>query len=386
LTNFLLISYEYPPYGGGGGRAMSFIAQELVRTGHEVTVLTGGGCKARDLEPRDSGVAIVRVGSARKKQDSATIFEMLSFCIHSMPYILCSDRKKTTAIIAFFLFPTGPIALALKLRWGIPYVISLRGGDVPGNEPRLNRLHQFLYLARRAIYKNAKHVVANSQDLANTARKYDNIAIEIIPNGIDTKFFCQDRSLESACKRPGKQINFLFIGRFQRQKRVPELLKELIRIRKVHNLDFVLTLVGDGPDKLVIDHQIRRLQNSSWIHRAGWQDGIRVREFYWRADCLLNLSSYEGLPNTVMEAMACGVAVIASDIGPHRDLIKEGETGFLVSPEDFETLEKRIVLCSSNRCLLGKIGNNARQKIKEKMNWAQVAGAYEKLAIGSLTR
>jgi|APSaa5957512535_1039671.scaffolds.fasta_scaffold29100_2 glycosyltransferase involved in cell wall biosynthesis len=365
---------------------MSFIAQELVGTGHEVTVLTGGGCKGRGPESRESGITIVRVGSARKKQGSATIFEMFSFCVHSIPFILCLDRKTITAIIAFFLFPTGPIALALKLRWGIPYIISLRGGDVPGNELRLNRLHQLLYPVRRAIYKNAKHIVANSQDLANTARKHDNIAIEIIPNGIDTKFFCQDRSLENACKKPRRPINFLFIGRFQTQKRVPELLKALIRIRKVHNLDFVLTLVGDGPDKQVIDHLIKGSQSACWIHRAGWQDTIRVREFYWRADCLLNLSSYEGLPNTVMEAMACGVAVIASDIGPHRDLINEGETGFLISAGDFKTLEKRIVLCSSDRYLLGKIGKNASQKIKEKMNWAQVAGAYEKLAIGSLTR
>ena len=96
---------------------------------------------------------------------------------------------------------------------------------------------------------------------------------------------------------------------------------------------------------------------------------------------MINCSSYEGLPNTVIEAMACGTTVIASDIGPHRDLLVEGRTGFLVPLGNTNIFEKIIVLCATDMALVKRMGKCASAAVVNEFSWSDVTGAYEKLAL-----
>ena len=99
-------------------------------------------------------------------------------------------------------------------------------------------------------------------------------------------------------------------------------------------------------------------------------------EQYQQADCYLNLSGYEGLPNTVLEAMACALPVIASDIPPHRRLIKHLVTGYLVdleSPEDF--INQLIKLATDRR--RGRVmGEAGREVVLTSYSWTVVAESY----------
>ena len=85
--------------------------------------------------------------------------------------------------------PVGPIGLLLKQRLGVPYLVSLRGGDVPGLVPELTLVHQALKSFRRKVLRNATAVIANSRDLAQHSKDSDRYPVVVIPNGVDTEYF-----------------------------------------------------------------------------------------------------------------------------------------------------------------------------------------------------
>ena len=132
--NFLLINYEYPPIGGGAATATAAIAGHLTSLGHAVTVLTS---RFRDLkgtvqEGRCPGGALS--GDPQASGPSG-ILEMLSFLVSAGSMLGSVIRRhRIEASIVFFSFPCGPLGLWGLKRGNVPYVISLRGGDVPGKK------------------------------------------------------------------------------------------------------------------------------------------------------------------------------------------------------------------------------------------------------------
>ena len=373
----LLINYEYPPYGGGAGTATKYIATELARMGHQVSVLTGGNERLAETGNELSIVDIIRVGSFRKRRDRSNVFEMMSFCLKACLVVTRKEYQTFSVSISFFVLPTGAVSWMLRRRWGVPYVISLRGGDVPGCEANLVALHRVLRPLRRAIYRDSKAVTANSEELARIARDADNVEVSVVPNGVDTRFFSPAHKFQQSTDR--EIVRFLFVGRFQRQKMVPELVRNSAHARRVHDLNFHLTLMGDGPERRKVESVIRAVEGESWIEWLGWTTRKEVREAYWRSDCLLNLSNYEGMPNTVLEAMACGLAVVASDIGPHRDLVDEPTTGYLVPLFERGLFDEMLAGLSKDRRKVCDMGAQARKKILTHYSWIDVAQSYVSL-------
>src|SRR5438270_2685642 len=222
--HILLVSYEYPPVGAGAATAGAAIAKALTELGHEVVVLTGsfkGFPRCFD----DHGIIIHRVPSLRRRMDRSDVKEMASFLAAGLlfaPTVIRTHRVE--GAIVFFSVPCGPIGLLGRWLRGIPYIISLRGGDVPGAEPSLNFLHRFLSPLRRIVLKNSIAIVANSDGLRKMAEIADPFPVRVIPNGVDTEFFIPAHS------RPARNeslLCILFVGRFQQQKNLPFLFRQV---------------------------------------------------------------------------------------------------------------------------------------------------------------
>ena len=157
---------------------------------------------------------------------------------------------------------------------------------------------------------------------------------------------------------------------------MPGLIRNLALVRKDHKLAFTLTLVGDGPERGEAMRAVVQSGLDDVTQWKGWLEKEDLKNSYQQADCLINLSSYEGLPNTVLEAMSCGLTVIASDIGPHRELIEDGETGFLTPQDEPEIIALRLYALSNDRHMLQEIGERARQKVTINYDWTDIAKRY----------
>ena len=170
--NILIINYEFPPVGGGGGIATYYIARELARKGYGVTVLTS---HFRDLCWYDDceGVRIYRVPVLRKRRDFCSVIEMLSFILAAFPMLLYLLFKYHYDLIhVFFGIPCGPLGYVARKLCGIPYLIRMGGGDVPGFRIyQYKRLYKVLIPVLKLLWRNAECLVANSGGLRQMAHQ-----------------------------------------------------------------------------------------------------------------------------------------------------------------------------------------------------------------------
>jgi glycosyltransferase involved in cell wall biosynthesis len=368
----LIVNYEYPPIGAGAANASWQIARELANEGHHPVVLTSSFKKLKGWA-REDGVEIYRCKTRRKKAFQSNIVEMGLFIITSLMVIGKLMRKKEIdSLIVFFSFPCGPLGLYAKIRYKIPFIISLRGGDVPGAEQGLGFIHKVLTPIRRWLLKNATQIIANSTSLKEMSEKADPYTVEVIPNGVDTEYFSPSKDLTEKTQC----FKFLFVGRFQPQKNLPYLIESIAELKNLTDREFELILAGDGYLKPEIEQMIITKKLSDVVKVLPWQDRESLRNLYRESDCFMLTSLYEGMSNVVLEAMACGLPVIASRVAGNKDLVVNGFNGYLFNLEERDTLILQMKNLLENRVSTSELGNNGRKMTVEKFSWKKVAGAY----------
>jgi glycosyltransferase involved in cell wall biosynthesis len=371
----LLVNYEYPPVGGGAATATQALARKFVHLGHHVTVVTGnfGDLPAHSEE---GGVAIVRIPCLRRKADRSNVFEMFSFTISSLLFLRALiPEHLPDGIIAFFSIPSGPFAATARFFFDVPYVVSLRGSDVPGLTPEITLFHKLLAPIRRYILRHAVAVVANSTGLKKLSETTDRTSVRVIPNGVDPEFFRPGPS-QSERDSAGRRFQILFVGRFHAQKNISCLLEQCAQLPAG---TFDLHLVGDGPLRGKLQSQADQLGLSGTVQWHGWLSRSALRERYHRADCCVNPSSYEGLPNTVLEAMASALPVVASRIPGNEDLVSHGKTGLLFDLQNPSELGSHLRTLANDRALGQRMGRAARIVAETDYSWRNVAERYAAL-------
>jgi len=367
MARLLVLNYEYPPLGGGAGYATQQCCRQWACMGNEVHCITAWFQGLAREESVFSGATVFRVRSRRKKLVQSNIAEMLSYAAHALHAALRLARKnRYDMCIAFFTLPSGLVALALKILYHIPFRVLLRGGDVPGSERALTTLYRLSMPVIRAIWRRADAVIANSRGCANIAQRTADslqVTVRVVSNGVDTDFFRPAAALPQ--KTP---FRFIFAGRLQRQKNVMTLAREFHRLVSEKKIDAVLTIVGDGPEKNALVAFIEERNASNHIRLLPWCFREDLRTHYQASHCLVNPSFSEGMPNTVLEAMACGLAVIASRVAGNEDVIVDGETGLLFDVARPDELQKCMqkILTASDTYAMGRCG---RAVVVKNFNW-----------------
>lgn len=356
--------------GGGASNATFFMAKAMRDLGHEVSVMTAafGGLKGYSLQ--EENIHIYRISAKRASKDRSNMTEMLSFVLSAFWNVGQVIREQEIEkVIIFFSIPCGVLGPYIRWRWKLPYIISLRGGDVPGTEQHLLKIHQFIRPIRQFLMKKSVAIVANSKGLAELSQKYDPFPVIIIPNGVDTAYFNPEKHLNTG-------FQFLFVGRFQPQKNLFLLLKSFSNLlQKTDNQNITLNLVGDGFQKEDLIKYAKELNINHKINWLGWLDKDSLKKSYQQADCVLNPSTYEGMPNVLLEAMACGVPAIASNIMGNDEVIKHKHNGYLFElskPEDMTNYMLKIL----DRNLQKELAENARTWVSERFSWHSVCEMY----------
>ncbi len=365
----LVINSEYPPIGGGAGNASANIARWFISFGHTVDVLTA---HFGDLphEVTQDGLTIHRIPALRRKLDRSGALEQLAFIVSgSLSALGLARRFKPDVTLAFFGMPSGAIAWLLKVVYRIPYVVSLRGGDVPGFRPYdFKVFHKLIGPFLRVIWHSASGVVANSHGLGTLAHAFDaSIEIPIIPNGVDGARF-------DAGQRDWQQPARIFsAGRIVYQKGLDLGLRALAQLTE---LDWYWHIAGDGPQMAHLKLLAQELGIQERVTFLGWQSQDDLTKCYHQANLFLFPSRHEGMPNAVLEAMASGLPVVATRIAGNEELVVDGETGVLVDPEDIDSLRDGLGPLLSNADQRQRMGHASRLRVEQEYSWESVARQY----------
>jgi glycosyltransferase involved in cell wall biosynthesis len=369
----LLINSEYPPIGGGAGNASANITRCLVTLGHEVTVVTAHFAGQPKMEVQN-GATIHRIPALRRRQDRSTALEQLAFIASaSLRTLRLVPQLKPDATLAFFGVPSGAIAWLLKKRYRIPYIVSLRGGDVPGFRPYdFKTFHKLIGPFLRVIWHNADAVVANSIGLRDLAVAFDpHQDIPIIPNGVDGAQYTNE-------SREWSPARLYSVGRIVYQKGLDLGLRALAQLK---DLEWEWRIAGDGPQMETLKLLAHELGISGRVIFLGWQSGAELTRWYHRSNLFLFPSRHEGMPNAVLEAMSSGLPVVATRIAGSEELVLDGVTGLLANAEDVDSLRdglRRLIVDEKMRVQMGQA---SRRRVEQEYSWENAARQYSQILV-----
>lgn len=372
----LFINYEYPPLGGGAATASRSLIREWTAMGCEVETLTSHFPGLPRREQID-GAAIRRLWAARRRRDRGRIGEMSLFMAGATLVGLGTAlRRRPDAVIAFIGIPGGPPAWLINRLTGVPYIVALRGGDVPGFRCEgIDAFHRLLAPFTRKMWRDAAAVTANSAGLATLARAFaPDVDVSVIHNGVDATLFHPAADTADAAE-PGadRPVRLLAVGRLTAQKGVDVLLDALAQpgLKRA-----VLDVVGDGDWRGRLEAQAERLGLAERVNFLGWRDRDALAAVYRAADVFVLPSRDEGMPNVLLEAMASGLPAAASRVAGAEDLVAEGETGFLVRPEDPGALAAALKRLVDDAALRRAMGAQGRARAENLFSWRAAAAAY----------
>jgi len=155
------------------------------------------------------------------------------------------------------------------------------------------------------------------------------------------------------------QVRILGVGSLLAVKRWDRLLVAALALKR-RGCDFVVQIAGDGPLRRVLEQQTQDLGLATCVTFLGHRDDIL--QLLSKVTFLVHTSDSEGCPNVVMEAMACGRAVVATDVGDIPDLVEDGKTGFVVPRENQALLVTRMATLVADRDLCRRMGEAGRVK------------------------
>ena len=322
----LTIIYEFPPIGGGGGRAAYDICKELVARGHNITVLTAH-MHGLPLEEYKDGIRLIRIPSLRSESFRASFFTMLAYVLSGLWAGLRLIRLDRPDIIhTHFAVPSGALAWMLSVLTGIPYVLTAHLGDVPGGVPeKTGKWFRWLEPFTKPIWKRAKRVVAVSEFTRQLALQHYSVDIQVIPNGADVTRLAPS---EIKVNTPPRLV---FAGRFVYQKNPVAIVQILSRLK---DLNWQFAMLGDGPMLEDIKREIGKSGMNERFDLPGWVTSEQVLDHFSKSDILFMPSFSEGLPVVGVQALAKGLAIVASRIGGFLDLVDEKKNGYLIDVQD----------------------------------------------------
>jgi glycosyltransferase involved in cell wall biosynthesis len=177
----LVLNYEHPPLGGGGGRLAAKVASGLASRGHQVRVLTAG-MPQLPKEALEQGFEIRRLRAFRRREDTCSVAEMALWVTAAIPAAITEVRRwKPDVIHAHFAVPTGAVAWMASKATGVPYVLTAHLGDVPGGVPEQTaNLFRWIHPLTVPIWSGAVATTAVSSFVAGLAEKAYGLKPQII--------------------------------------------------------------------------------------------------------------------------------------------------------------------------------------------------------------
>lgn len=353
-----LIAHLYPRFPGDyKGIMVADLARLLVERGHQLVVIT-------PLWPGTARTEVVNnVKVYRFPYWGWQRGQRLGALEHPSPLMVGSlllsgiwmavrlaRQHNLDLFHGYWVVPGGTIAVLAGRLTGRPAVATAAGSDL-----NAAAYHPIASHFIRFTLSQMRNVMAKSNQLAQRALELglspERVQVLMGPSGIDLERFSEG-------DRQGQPL-ILYVGNLSPPKRVDTILRAMPRVVKWVPTAR-LRLVGDGELRAELEALAAELGIAEKVEFLGARPHDEIPDWMRQAGVLVHCSDHEGLPVTIMEAMGCGLPVVAADVGGISDLVKEGETGYLLAPDDDVGFADRLVKLVSQPDLAAQLGRNAR--------------------------
>ncbi len=362
-----MLNYEYPPIGGGAANFSKNILNEFAKMREiELDLVTTSPNKFI-IDEISRNVRVHRLELHKKSLYNWTDKELITYSLKAYKYIK-KIIKDFEVIHSISGVPCGIIAFLLRNE--VPYIVSLRGSDVPGFSKSYSLHHYLLKPIIRKVWSNADLILANSVQLAKLAHKTSpDIPIDIIPNGVDINKFYPIK------KTKKEKIRIICVSRLIERKGIDDLIRVVQLIMKDLN-NFEVLIAGEGKLGKKLKKLSSELGTTSKVKFLGFIRNEDLPSLYQSSDIFVLPSKKEGMSNSMLEAMASGLPIITTDVGGIEELIKEN--GIVIPQGRIDVLADALTELILNPEKRRRMGIESRE-ISSKMSWGNVAKRYYKI-------
>ena len=365
-----ILSFLFPPKWIAGTEIASYnIAKYLTKRGHEVHVITSRD-KGLSKESKEEGFHIHRVKCLRIKY-----LGIPSFWLTVQPCL----KRINPDIIHVQTTMLGIAGLMSKVFLRKPYVISARGGDV-------YHPWAFVKFSSGLVFRRSSAVIALTEHMKHEMQKIDNRVILVIPNGVSLKSFENMKATEILRGKLGLDKTaeiILFVGRLYPVKGLKYLI-EAMKIISHEDSRANLVLVGGGDERRYLQKIVREFGLTECVFFIGQIPNSKIPECTLAADIFVLPSISEGFPNVILEAMAAGLPIVTTNVRGLPEIVKDGENGFVVEPQNSAQLAEKISLILSDKELRRKISANNKRRARQ-YSWETVVEKLEKIYLNATT-
>ncbi|MFH1371304.1 MAG: glycosyltransferase family 4 protein [Planctomycetota bacterium] len=370
-VKILMLNYEFPPIGGGAGQAHLAILKQYARRNDIIAdVLTSSPKPGFSVERISNNITIYKVGVHKKNLHYWRKIEVIEWIVKAGgPYRRLIKENQYDLVHAFFGLPTGWLCYRTAER--LPYIISLRGSDVPGEHARLQLEYKLLGPLLKRIWTGAEGLVACSEGLKKRALEFlPSVNINVINNGVEL-----DRFYPAEHNELSKELKLLTVGRLSVTKRV-EMLIEAVEILNRKSRSVHLTIAGGGGMFERLQRLIEQKQLSNIINLAGRIETEQMPDIYRQNNIFVSASMQEGMSNAMLEAMASGLPIVTTRCEGVEELIIDN--GVVVEGDTAEALAEGINRLAENQQGYKTMCASARRRA-ENFGWDKVADQYQQL-------
>ena len=333
----LFLAERFPPDIGGVAASAGRLARSLARLGHSVHAVTltrelrGGSVERQDL---GEGLRLYRLGQSKNLdfslQQALTFLEWLH------------TQERFGLVWGHYVETAGFLAAWLGRRLALPSILAVRGNDFdrqlfpPGDLARLEW-----------CLRQATRLVAVSADLAAKVRCLVEREPLVLPNAVDTDLFHpapRPVGLAESLGLLGEEVVLGFSGELRAKKGLPFLLEALVAVRQQVPARLLVIGAVRGNDQGEFERACVGLGLEGAVSVTGHLDRpADVARHLVLCDVFLLPSLWEGMPNGLLEAMACGVPVVASDAGGIPEVLSDGVNGVVVPRTHLHQLGRHIL-------------------------------------------
>jgi glycogen synthase len=370
----LFLSRRYFPAISGMSVYAQNLLRELVAAGHDVTMVSqyrgdafgtrvyGGG-----PPPAVPGVTVIGLEQVGEQTDGDFERDIATM----VATIRAEHAKRPFDVLhAQYGYPTGWAVLLAARELGVPCVVSIQGGDGHwvGSCCETHRVAMCAVLA----HANAL-LIGGASFIDEVCGRLgsDPARFTIVPGAVDTARFARGTTDGLPARHDGP-VRLLYHGRVDRRKGVLDFIEALAVLRG-QGTPFSATISGIGPDvepaqELAARHGFTEAE----VAFTGYADYARVPELYARADVFASPTYAEGFSNTILEAMAAGLAVVSCHAVGVSDCLRDGENGLLVDPGDVPALADALTRVVRDAALRRRLSAAGLEECRRVYSWGAV--------------